>query len=261
MWLGIAVFLLIVSLILVVLFFKYQENVLKIISLVGLLISAISFLFSVISANQNQSVNNDISHNTEVQTEATSTEAEVKDDNYSTEDQDENEEYDVMGSGDSSGENEWTNAFSDESEETQKESVDEAEEPYSEGSKDALEIAPIIYSACTAEVIEDMFFEVQPVNIIELPDEITNVGQSKEYEYIPSISGMHRFEFSDVPNGTDFNITILNSGWEQLKKEYNLDNGGGLTYSLTAGETYHIRVEQYRGVGSYKLNTQTSHTI
>ena len=39
-----------------------------------------------------------------------------------------------------------------------------------------------------------------------------------------------------------------------IEKEYNLDNGGGLTYSLTAGETYYIEVEQYRGVGVYTLN-------
>ena len=98
-------------------------------------------------------------------------------------------------------------------------------------------------------------------NYTAVSDSIQYTNQENDYLYLAENDGVHRFEFSDVPNGTDLNMVIYNSGWEQLKKEYNLDNGGGLTYSLTAGETYHIRVEQYRGVGSYKLNTQTSHTI
>ena len=59
---------------------------------------------------------------------------------------------------------------------------------------------------------------------------------------------------SNVPNGTDFDLVIYNSGWENIDYNYNIDNGDGLTEFLTAGETYYIRVGQRNNVGSYTLN-------
>ena len=49
-------------------------------------------------------------------------------------------------------------------------------------------------------------------------------------------------------------LRIYNSGWEQIKADYDLDNGEGLTVSFAAGESYYIRVEQYREYGAYTLN-------
>ena len=71
--------------------------------------------------------------------------------------------------------------------------------------------------------------------------------------YVAGNEGTHRFEFSDVPNGTDLRLRIYNSGWEEMKSDYDLDNGEGLTVSFAAGESYYIRVEQYREIGSYTM--------
>lgn len=49
MWSGIAIFFIILAIILAVLYFKYHENILGIISVTGLLLSAVSFSFSVYS--------------------------------------------------------------------------------------------------------------------------------------------------------------------------------------------------------------------
>ena len=130
--------------------------------------------------------------------------------------------------------------------------TDEEEEAVNE--KEILGIDPITYNTYNADAIEDSPFEIQPNDIIELSGEISNEGQSNDYEYIPPLSGTYRFEFSNVPNGTDFRMRIYNSGWEQIEVNSDLDNGDGITKSLTAGEKYYIRVEQYRAYGPYTLN-------
>ncbi|MDE5802458.1 MAG: hypothetical protein K2I22_06020 [Lachnospiraceae bacterium] len=124
----------------------------------------------------------------------------------------------------------------------------------SDSDKGILKIDPIMSNAYNAVAIEDSPFEIQPNEIIKFSGEVSSDGQSIDYEYIPSLSGIYRFEFSNVPNGTDLRLRIYNSGWEEMKSDYDLDNGDGLTENLTAGETYYIRVEQYRGCGVYTLN-------
>ncbi|MCM1048287.1 MAG: hypothetical protein NC433_07675 [Clostridiales bacterium] len=117
-----------------------------------------------------------------------------------------------------------------------------------------LKIDSIMPNTYTAIAIEDVPSEIQPNEIIVLPGKVSGEGQSIDYEYVPLVSGTYRFEFSNVPNGTDFRLWIYNSGWEKIKSDYDLDNGDGLTASLNAGELYYIRVEQYRGLGPYTLN-------
>ena len=46
------------------------------------------------------------------------------------------------------------------------------------------------------------------------------------------------------------------SGWEELKSDYNLGNDGGVEVSLSAGESYFIRVTQYNGCGNYILTAE-----
>ena len=85
-------------------------------------------------------------------------------------------------------------------------------------------------------------------------DSIQYTDQENDYAFIPSVSGTHRFEFSNVPNGTDLRLIIYNSGWEEKARIYDADNGDGITISLTKGKTYYIRVKHYRGNGAYTLN-------
>lgn len=85
-------------------------------------------------------------------------------------------------------------------------------------------------------------------------DAIQYTHQENDYSFIPAISGSYRFEFSNVPDGTDLKLYILNSGWEQMSYAYDLDNGDGITITLDANKTYYIRVTQYENIGIYTLN-------
>lgn len=87
-----------------------------------------------------------------------------------------------------------------------------------------------------------------------ISDSIQYTDQENDYAFMPSVSGTHRFEFSNVPNGTDLRLIIYNSGWEEKARIYDADNGDGITISLTKGKTYYIRVKHYRGNGVYTLN-------
>ena len=91
-------------------------------------------------------------------------------------------------------------------------------------------------------------------NYTAISDSIQYTTQQNDYSYVAENDGIYRFEFSNVPNGTDLRLRIYNSGWEEMKSDYDLDNGDGLTQSLMAGESYYIRVEQYREYGAYTLN-------
>ena len=84
-------------------------------------------------------------------------------------------------------------------------------------------------------------------------DSIQYTDQENDYAFVPSVSGTYRFEFSEVPDGTDLSLYIFNSGWETLKYAVDLDNRDGISFELSAGMTYYIRVSQYRKYGTYKL--------
>ena len=90
-------------------------------------------------------------------------------------------------------------------------------------------------------------------NYTEITDSIQYTNQKNDYEFTAKVSGIYRFEFDNVPNGTDLKMTVYNSGWEQLKSHYDLDNNDGITISLTAEKTYYVSVEQYNSVGTYTL--------
>lgn len=147
---------------------------------------------------------------------------------------------------------ELPDTYTSEDEDPPKESIDEDGE--TDSNEDILKIEPIIYNTYNVSAIENIPFSIQPNEIIGYSGEVSSDGQSIDYEYIPPFNGTYRFEFSNVPNGTDLRLRIYNSGWEQIKADYDLDNGDGLTENLIAGEKYYIRVEQYREYGAYTLN-------
>ena len=152
----------------------------------------------------------------------------------------------------SSNSEEALNAYTSESVGSSEEPVDESKE--TDSDKGILKIDSIVSNTYNAVALEDAPFEIQPNEIIGFSGEVSSDGQSNDYEYISPLSGTYRFEFSNVPNGTDLRLKIYNSGWEEMKSDYDLDNGDGLTENLTAGEKYYIRVEQYREYGAYTLN-------
>ncbi len=122
------------------------------------------------------------------------------------------------------------------------------------GSSDVLEVAAIPDNSFTAAMIAASEESVPPAEIETVSGYIASDGQKDPYPFTPGISGIYRFFFSDVADGTDFRLSILSSGNELLKSDYNLDDGDGLTAALTGGKSYIIQVEQYRNTGSYTLN-------
>lgn len=90
-------------------------------------------------------------------------------------------------------------------------------------------------------------------NLTKVSDSIQYTDQENNYLFSPSASGTYRFEYSDVPDGTDLRLYVFNSGWETIKSDYDMDNGDGLTVTLEAGKSYYIRTKQYRSLGSYSL--------
>lgn len=110
------------------------------------------------------------------------------------------------------------------------------------------EIGPYVLNIGQQKEIRDIS------NYTAVSDSIQYTEQQNDYLYTPKNNGLHRFEFSNVPNGTDLNLTLFNSGWEIIENNANLDNGEGISYSLSVGESYYIRVKQYQNIGPYTLN-------
>lgn len=134
------------------------------------------------------------------------------------------------------------------------ESTDKPEE-YEEPEEPSriLNIDPIICNTYSIKPIEDSSYEILPNEIIKNPGEIVSEKQVIEYEYTPSISGTYRFEFSDVPNGTDFALVIYHSGWEKLASGGNKS----VEVSLSKDESYIMQVTPYQdSLGDYKLTVE-----
>ena len=118
----------------------------------------------------------------------------------------------------------------------------------------ALEIAPIEASYYSIAPVASSDSSISPVEIITFSGSISSLEQVDDYSFVPEIDGTYRFEFSDVPSGTYYNLYIFNAGNERLKYATSLGNGGGITISLSAGESYNLRVEQRQNMGTYTLN-------
>lgn len=118
-------------------------------------------------------------------------------------------------------------------------------------------IEPLVDNSYNVSPITLSPLEIPPTEVITIDGEIFEDKQQNDYEFVPTVSGIHRIEFSNVPDGTDFMLKILNSGREQLKYDYDLDNGDGFTYSFEAGELYYLCVQQYENFGTYRLNIGT----
>lgn len=102
-------------------------------------------------------------------------------------------------------------------------------------------------------IIGEQKLTIDISNLTKISDSVQYVDQENNYLFSPSVSGTYRFEFANVPDGTDLRLYIFNSGWETIKSDYDMDSGDGLTVSLEAGKSYYIRTKQYRNVGSYSL--------
>ena len=95
------------------------------------------------------------------------------------------------------------------------------------------------------------------VDISELTsvdDSVQFTSQENIYKFTAPLNGDYRFEFSNVPDGTDLSLGLYNSGMERIQKNTDIDNGYGITETLVGGKTYYIVVFQYENYGGYTLN-------
>ena len=91
-------------------------------------------------------------------------------------------------------------------------------------------IEPLVDNPYEISSITLSTLEIPPTEVITIDGEIFEDNQQNDCEFVPIVSGIYRIEFSNVPEGTDFRLKILNSGREQLKSDYDLDTGDGFTY-------------------------------
>ena len=88
------------------------------------------------------------------------------------------------------------------------------------------------------------------------------VGSSSDgvyYSFTPSSSGQYTFYSSNSSSGLDPEAVLYDSNWSQLDSD---DDGAGnsrnfsLSYNLTAGKTYYLKVAAHSGYGSTTVYVQ-----
>lgn len=84
-------------------------------------------------------------------------------------------------------------------------------------------------------------------------DEIEFIDQWNEYTFIPSLSGIYRFDVSDMVNGFTVKLFVYDSLEYKVGGYSGVRNNNGITVEMIAGETYTIKIGQYDNLGAYKL--------
>ena len=85
-------------------------------------------------------------------------------------------------------------------------------------------------------------------------DSIEYINQWNKYTFIPSISGVYRFDLSDMINGFEVKFFVYDSLGYNVGGYSGVGNGSGITVDMVAGETYTIHVGQYSNLGSYIMS-------
>lgn len=90
---------------------------------------------------------------------------------------------------------------------------------------------------------------------VDVPGNIEVPGDVDYFKFVPSVSGIYSIESTGV---TDVYGYLYNADGTQMGQDRSSGKGSNfyILYSLTAGETYHIRVNHYYspGTGSYSVS-------
>ena len=95
---------------------------------------------------------------------------------------------------------------------------------------------------------------VDITNFDVINDYIEYTEQQNNYTFVPSISGIYRFELSDIINKFRLKLYVYDQLGYEVGGSYGLGNYEGATVDLTAGESYTIKIIQYENSGSYILS-------
>ncbi len=90
-------------------------------------------------------------------------------------------------------------------------------------------------------------------NKYEVEGNITYEKQSIKYKFVPPVSGLYRFDISELRDNAKVYINIYNE-LNEIVKEKRVGNDEGVTVSgMNAGEKYTIEVEQWDGKSNYSM--------
>ena len=116
-------------------------------------------------------------------------------------------------------------------------------------------------TSCAINSIKTVKHSFDKAEIQTYSGTISEKKQVDEYTFEAEVSGVYRFEFSDVPDAVYFNLIILKSGGSKLKSSSSIGSGKGITTTLEEGQTYKIQVKQSKNTGSYNLNVGKPNTV
>ena len=87
-----------------------------------------------------------------------------------------------------------------------------------------------------------------------LNDSIEYVDQKNNYRFIPEISGVYHFSFSNVASGFRLQLYIYDSLGYKVNGDYSIGNNEGITFNLEANQEYDVAISYYTGFGDYSLS-------
>lgn len=100
--------------------------------------------------------------------------------------------------------------------------------------------------------------DVSNCNVIN--DSIEFADQMIYYYYTASSSGKFRFDLSNMVNGFEINVNVLDElNYSIGGSSYGMDNKSGFTVDMEKGCTYRIKVSEYSKMGNYTISIGRPH--
>ena len=115
-------------------------------------------------------------------------------------------------------------------------------------------IDPIPDNKIEIKKIEENKRSISDTVIEQYKGTISTEEQEDSYTFTPTIDGVYRFEFSDIPNNIHHSMYLFNSEYEELDENTGIGNGNGITSYLKGGQSYILIIKQSWNTGSYTLN-------
>lgn len=87
-----------------------------------------------------------------------------------------------------------------------------------------------------------------------ITDSTEFANQTNNYLYTANVSGIHRFQISQINSGIRVSIYVYDAAGYRLNYNTSIGQGSGVTVTLDKGETYSIVIKQATGYNSYTMS-------
>lgn len=94
--------------------------------------------------------------------------------------------------------------------------------------------------------------DISAYTVITDSTEFTN--QTNNYLFTANVSGIHRFQISQINSGIRVSIYVYDEAGYRLNYNTSISQGSGVTVTLDKGETYSIVIKQATGYNSYTMS-------